>query len=231
MAPPDFANCLIFGNFMVPSENFAFGKYRMGKTTNNAFHQAARALSTSKGVCLSSFESLKDLPSPSSDVISTDSTEPVEFVLSTQNQSQEATKLTDLSIEQPIPANKEGVSAETSPLLEKNAADEKEGGAELSSEKKGNALMTDPGLFDLDNMDDTLQKRLIIKGANQPKSADMPKKTFPKSKHCSLFRSFSDTWYNVKIGKETVHRNWISYSPSKDSLFCHFCMFFGKGNK
>ena len=91
--------------------------------------------------------------------------------------------------------------------------------------------MTDPGMFDLDNMDETLKKRLILNGASQPKSADMPQKAFPKSKHGSHLRSFNDSWYHAKIGKETVHRNWISYSPSKDTVFCHFCMFFGKGNK
>eukprot|EP00794_Sanderia_malayensis_P013142 gene13142-14493_t len=199
---------------------------------NNPFHQAARALSTPKvrddnqrekicdkvqsGVCLSSFKSLKDLPSPSSDVISTDSTEPLEFMLSTQNQSQEARKLTDLSIEQPIPANEESVSAETSPLLEKNAADENEGGAELSSEKKGNALMTDLGLFDLDNMDDTLQKRLIINGC---KSAEISRHA--KEKHSqspSTVPIFGLSAITASVRAETRKRKANTTNKSKEKV-------------
>ena len=157
----------------------------------------------------------------------------VECALSTQNESHEARKLTDISITHPSTDNKESGNTGISPLLEEKLEDdEKQGCPEFHSEQQEHLnVMTDPGVFDLDNMDQTLQKRLILNGANQPKSEDMPQKAFPKSKHGSHFRSFNDSWYHAKVGKETVHRNWISYSPSKDTVFCHFCMFFGKGNK
>ena len=157
----------------------------------------------------------------------------VECALSTQNESQEAEDLTDISITHSSPDNKESGNTCKGSLLEENlAGDEKQGCAEFHAEQEEYSnVMTDPGMFDLDNMDKTLKKRLILNGASQPKSADMPQKAFPKSKHGSHLRSFNDSWYHAKIGKETVLRNWISYSPSKDTEFCHFCMFFGKGNK
>lgn len=168
-----------------------------------------------------------------SDEISIDRAEPpeVEGALSTQNESQEARKLPDISITLSPPDNEENGNTGMGTLLEKKLADDTQGAEFHSEQQDYSNAMTDPGIFDLDNMDETLQKRLILNGANQPKSADMLQKAFPKSKHGSHFRSFNDSWYNSKVGKETVHRNWISYSPSKDAVFCHFCMFFGKGNK
>eukprot|EP00112_Aurelia_sp_Birch-Aquarium-sp1_P013512 Seg287.14 transcript_id=Seg287.14/GoldUCD/mRNA.D3Y31 product="Zinc finger MYM-type protein 5" pseudo=true protein_id=Seg287.14/GoldUCD/D3Y31 len=182
------------------------------------------------GVSSASFESISDLPS---DEISIDRAEPpeVEGALSTQNESQEARKLPDISITLSPPDNEENGNTGMGTLLEKKLADDTQGAEFHSEQQDYSNAMTDPGIFDLDNMDETLQKRLILNGANQPKSADMLQKAFPKSKHGSHFRSFNDSWYNSKVGKETVHRNWISYSPSKDAVFCHFCMFFGKGNK
>ena len=132
------------------------------------------------------------------------------------------------------PSEVEYALSTQSPLLkEKLRDDEKQGYPEFHSEQQEHfSVMTDPRMFDLDNMDETLRKRWILKGANQPKSADVPQKVFPKSKHGSHFRSFNDSWYHAKVDNETVHRNWISYSPSKDDFrFCLFCMFFGKGNK
>ena len=150
----------------------------------------------------------------------------VECALSTQNESQEARELTDISITHSSPDNKKSGNTGKGSLLEENlAGSENYGCAEFHSEQEEHSNdMTNRGMFDLDNMDETLKKRLILNGASRPKSADMPQKH-------SQSPSAVPIWYHAKIGKETVHRNWISYSASKDTVFCHFGMFFGKGNK
>ena len=157
----------------------------------------------------------------------------VECALSTQNESQEAENLTDISITHSSPDNKESGNTGKGSLLEENlAGDEKQGCAEFHAEQEEYSnVMTDPGMFDLDNMDETLKKRLILNGASQPKSADMPQKAFPKSKHGSHLRSFNDSWYHAKIGKETVLRNGFLILLAKILCSATFACFSVKETK
>ena len=124
------------------------------------------------------------------------------------NESQEARELTDISITHSSPDNKEIGNTGKGSLLEENlAGSENYECAEFHSEQEEHSNdMTNPGMFDLDNMDETLKKRLILNGASQPKSADMPQKAFAKSKR----------------GSHLVPcKNWQRNCASKlDFLFC-----------
>ena len=91
--------------------------------------------------------------------------------------------------------------------------------------------MSDPASFIKRRVDPILRHNLIMKGANQPKEKEVITGKFPRSKFGSKYRSFSDSWYFVKVGEEKVHRNWLSYSPKEDAAFCHNCIFFGGKNK
>ena len=62
-----------------------------------------------------------------------------------------------------------------------------------------------PGTLDFENIDQMERKGLILCCA---KSTEIP---FSKSMHGSNFRSFHGTWYNVHVGRDTIHRNWMSY--------------------
>lgn len=73
--------------------------------------------------------------------------------------------------------------------------------------------------------------QIITQGANQPRQNEMINKEFPKSMLGSRNRSFNESWYSLKIGKEHFERKWLSYSPTKDAVFCHFCILFGNKNK
>ena len=91
--------------------------------------------------------------------------------------------------------------------------------------------MSDPASFIKRRVDPILRHNLIMKGANQPKEKEVINGKFPRSKFGSNYRSFSDSWYFVKVGEEKVHRNWLSYSPKEDAAFCHTCIFFGGKSK
>ena len=75
------------------------------------------------------------------------------------------------------------------------------------------------------------KRRLILQGAFQPKVHEMNEKQFPKSRCGSHHRSFNESWYHIKVGKNSFRRKWLSYSPKKDAVFCHFCIFFGRSNR
>ena len=64
-----------------------------------------------------------------------------------------------------------------------------------------------------------------MKGANQPKEKEFMNGKFPRSKFESKYRASSNNWYFVKVSKEKVHRNWLSYSPEEDAVFCQTCIF------
>ena len=99
-------------------------------------------------------------------------------------------------------------------------------GIEASCES--HADMSDPALYihSMEKIDLATRKRLISQGAFQPKAHEMKEKRFPTSRCGSHDRSFSESWYYTKVGKNNIRRKWLSYSPKEDAVFCHFCLFF-----
>ena len=75
------------------------------------------------------------------------------------------------------------------------------------------------------------RKQLILRGPYQQKAAEIKGKQFTRSKYGSRERSFSESWYQVKVGKDNFERKWLLYSPAEDAVFCHFCIFFSGTNK
>ncbi len=67
---------------------------------------------------------------------------------------------------------------------------------------------------------------LLKEGAFQPQSADMPGKKFPLDKYN---RSFHEAWYwrTLPCGRKE-RRNWLSYSPKNDRMYCTHCILFAK---
>ena len=104
-------------------------------------------------------------------------------------------------------------------------------GIEASCES--HADMSDPALYihSMEKIDLATRKRLILQGAFQPKAHEMKEKRFPTSRCGSHDRSFSESWYYTKVGKNNISRKWLSYSPKEDAVFCHFCLSFCRGNK
>ena len=80
-------------------------------------------------------------------------------------------------------------------------------------------------------LDPALRNRLILQGTFQPKANEITSKQFPKSKCGSHDRCFNESWYQTTVGKNTFERKWLSYSPTKDAVFCHFSIFFCGKNK
>lgn len=67
---------------------------------------------------------------------------------------------------------------------------------------------------------------LIKKGPMQPTENNQPQLKFPKDKYG---RCFQPSWYLKSLpGNSHIRRDWLSYSISKNKLFCHHCLFFGK---
>jgi len=68
------------------------------------------------------------------------------------------------------------------------------------------------------------RKLILNNGSCQPQKIDMPNKRFPV--HNS--RSFQCSWYmkTMPDGSAT-RREWISYSCSKDKIFCIYCILIG----
>eukprot|EP00794_Sanderia_malayensis_P017877 gene17877-19659_t len=91
-----------------------------------------------------------------------------------------------------------------------------------------NIELIDPSTIFGKKFDPATTKYLMMKGANQPRANEPPGKLFPKTKVGSYERSFSELWYEVKIGKTHTKRAWLSYSPIKDAVFCRYCYFFSK---
>ena len=68
--------------------------------------------------------------------------------------------------------------------------------------------LNDPALYihSIAKLDLATRKRLISRGPYQPKVNEMKEKQFPKSKCGSHDRSFNESWYNIKVGKNNVNR-------------------------
>ena len=60
-------------------------------------------------------------------------------------------------------------------------------------------------------------------GPKQPRESEMINKEFSKSMFGPHNRYFNENWYSLKIGKKDIERKWLSYSPAKGAVFCHFC--------
>lgn len=71
-------------------------------------------------------------------------------------------------------------------------------------------------------------KNLILEyGPCQPYVNDMPGKCFPKDKS-NQNRSFTDTnYFRILPDKTKCHRDWLSYSPSQNKIYCLHCLLFG----
>ncbi|KAF0746874.1 zinc finger MYM-type protein 1-like [Aphis craccivora] len=65
---------------------------------------------------------------------------------------------------------------------------------------------------------------LISKGPFQPKKNELPGNNFPQ-KYGHRFTE--DNYWRKLTGDDRVHRDWLSYSISRNRLFCLYCMFFG----
>jgi len=62
----------------------------------------------------------------------------------------------------------------------------------------------------------------------QPLPAELKNQEFPKRKQGECIRSFHEQHYSKKIASgDFVVRNWVSYSPSEDKVYCIVCKLFG----
>jgi len=70
------------------------------------------------------------------------------------------------------------------------------------------------------------QKQYILKlGPCQPSAQEMPFHKFPKTNNLS----FHAKWYTKTLPDGSVGtRKWLSYSISKDKIYCLYCILFGK---
>lgn len=116
----------------------------------------------------------------------------------------------------------------------KTQTDSEDPPEKIATENSSNDFIlngVDPANFVGKVLDAEEIKNLIRKGAFQPKTVHMPNRKFPKSTCGDHQRSFRESWYKLEVGKDQIQRNWLSYSPIKDAIFCHTCILFGKGNK
>lgn len=78
----------------------------------------------------------------------------------------------------------------------------------------------------IENMPPYMIDFLIKKGPMQPTEKNQFQLKFLKDKYG---RSFQPIWYWKSIpGISPIRRDWLSYSISKDKLYCHHCLLFGK---
>ena len=70
------------------------------------------------------------------------------------------------------------------------------------------------------------KKKLLLEvGPCQPTAEDLPSGSFPRTGK----RSFRPQWYNKRLPDGTQERReWMSYSVSKDKVFCLTCMLYAK---
>lgn len=69
---------------------------------------------------------------------------------------------------------------------------------------------------------------LLEKGPMQPTEKNHLQYKFPKDK---FGRCFQPSWYWKSLpGNAQVRRDWLSYSISKDKLYCHHCILFGRNS-
>lgn len=67
---------------------------------------------------------------------------------------------------------------------------------------------------------------ILSLGACQPKEQDLSLVSYKKD---HLNRSFHSAWYNRKLIDNTYEkREWLSYSPKLNKIFCLYCILYGK---
>lgn len=77
-------------------------------------------------------------------------------------------------------------------------------------------------------MSSELLTYFIQYGPCQPSPLELPSSIFPKSKDPNgVSRSFHESYYHKTIQNVQVRRNWLSYSPSQNKVYCVSCKLFG----
>ena len=65
-------------------------------------------------------------------------------------------------------------------------------------------------------------------GPCQPKEHELPNNEYPKN---SSKRSFHSSWYSRKLLDSTFEqRNWLTYSPKLNKVFCLYCIIYGNNS-
>jgi len=65
-------------------------------------------------------------------------------------------------------------------------------------------------------------------GPCQPKEHELPNNEYPKD---SSKRSFHSSWYSRKLLDSTFEqRNWLTYSPKLNKVFCLYCIIYGNNS-
>ncbi|XP_060846352.1 zinc finger MYM-type protein 1-like [Rhopalosiphum padi] len=88
----------------------------------------------------------------------------------------------------------------------------------------------DPAVFShVKKLSPELIDHFFKTGAAQPTANELENRCFPIDSHG---RSFHENWYWKTIASgEVVRRKWLSYSLTKNKLYCLFCALFGNNYK
>lgn len=88
----------------------------------------------------------------------------------------------------------------------------------------------DPAVFShVKKLSSELIDHFFKTGAAQPTANELENRCFPIDSHG---RSFHENWYWKTIASgEVVRRKWLSYSLTKNKLYCLFCALFGNNYK
>lgn len=84
----------------------------------------------------------------------------------------------------------------------------------------------DPANFvKLKNLTPEINNLILNLGPCQPFQNDLPENKFPKDKYNCCFKET----YNLRIlpDNSKINRDWLSYSPSEDKIYCLHCFLFG----
>lgn len=74
-------------------------------------------------------------------------------------------------------------------------------------------------------MSPELRNHFFTMGSCQPLPEELPEKKYPKD---TLGRRFNHLWfYRILQDGTKIHRDWLSYSPSANKLFCLHCLLYG----
>ncbi|KAE9530483.1 hypothetical protein AGLY_010945 [Aphis glycines] len=100
----------------------------------------------------------------------------------------------------------------------------------LSDEMDMDIIKNDPAIYAKMSFLSSEIKDYILKfGPSQPLQNDLPNKIFPYEINKEKIKiSFNDKhYYRILSDKSKCHRDWLSYSVSKNKIFCIHCMLFG----
>lgn len=80
----------------------------------------------------------------------------------------------------------------------------------------------------LTNISEVLRRRYATLGPCQPMAEDMPNGQFPSKTIRNRSVRFSEVHYSLKLADGSFQRrNWLTYSPHLDRVFCYSCVLFG----